>query len=280
MRWQGRRRSSNVEDRRGTSIKRGGGIGIILLALVAMYFGVDPKLVMDVGSQLGVGGRQGGTSRLPAFGSRAAKGRQWWKPYWQIRKTCGTSVFSDGGARLAGNLNLVMFSGAVQSGCGMAQAAMGPFYCPADQKVYIDLTFYDEMKSKFGAPGDFAQAYVIAHEVGHHVQHLLGLDKKVGNDRHGAESGAVRLELQADCFAGLWANHTEKHKQFLETGDVEEALNAASAIGDDAMQRRSSGMVKPDSFTHGSSKQRVRWFNRGLQQGKLSACDTFSARSL
>lgn len=278
MKWQGRRRSSNVEDRRGSRIKRGGGIGIIVLGLIAMYFGVDPQLVMNVGNQLGVGGGQ--VQQVDYKPSAAEQERAAMvETVLADTEDVWNQVFSDGGARYQ-EPRLVMFSGAVQSGCGMAQAAMGPFYCPADQKVYIDLTFYDEMKSKFGAPGDFAQAYVVAHEVGHHVQHLLGLDNKVGKDRQGAESGAVRLELQADCFAGLWANHTEKHKRFLETGDVEEALNAASAIGDDTLQRRSSGMVKPDSFTHGSSKQRVRWFKRGLEQGKLSACDTFSARSL
>ena len=278
MRWKGRRRSSNVEDRRGSGIKRGGGIGIIVLALVAMYFGVDPKLVMDVGSQMGVGGGQVEQTNYQPTAAEQERAAMV-ETVLADTEDVWNQVFSDGGASYT-EPRLVVFTGAVQSGCGMAQAAMGPFYCPADQKVYIDLAFYDEMKSKFGAPGEFAQAYVVAHEVGHHVQHLLGLDKQVGSDRRGAESAAVRLELQADCFAGLWANQTEKHTQFLETGDVEKALNAASAIGDDALQRRSSGTVKPDSFTHGSSRQRVRWFKRGLQQGKLSACDTFSAESL
>jgi len=278
MKWQGRRRSSNVEDRRGSRIKRGGGIGIIVLGLIAMYFGVDPKLVMDVGSQMGVGGSQEQqTEYKPSAVERERAAMV--ETVLADTEDVWNRVFADGGARYE-EPRLVMFTGMVQSGCGTAQASMGPFYCPADKKVYIDLAFYDEMKSKFGAPGDFAQAYVVAHEVGHHVQHLLGLDKKVGNDRHGAESAAVRLELQADCFAGMWANHTEKHKHFLETGDIEEALNAASAIGDDTLQRHSSGMVKPDSFTHGTSEQRVRWFKRGLKQGKLDACDTFSARSL
>jgi len=278
MKWQGRRRSSNVEDRRGSRIKRGGGIGIIVLGLIAMYFGVDPKLVMDVGSQMGVGGSQEQqTDYKPSAVERERAAMV--ETVLADTEDVWNRVFADGGARYE-EPRLVMFTGMVQSGCGTAQASMGPFYCPADKKVYIDLAFYDEMKSKFGAPGDFAQAYVVAHEVGHHVQHLLGLDKKVGNDRHGAESAAVRLELQADCFAGMWANHTEKHKHFLETGDIEEALNAASAIGDDTLQRHSSGMVKPDSFTHGTSEQRVRWFKRGLKQGKLDACDTFSARSL
>jgi predicted metalloprotease len=278
MRWQGRRKSANVEDRRGSRVKRGGGIGIIVLGLIAMYFGVDPKLVMNVGSQLGVGGSQVEQTDYKPSAAEQEKAAMV-ETVLADTEDVWNQVFADGGARYE-EPRLVMFTGVVQSGCGTAQASMGPFYCPADQKVYIDLAFYDEMKSKFGAPGDFAQAYVVAHEVGHHVQHLLGLDKKVGNDRKGAESRAVRLELQADCFAGLWANHTEKHKHFLETGDVEEALNAASAIGDDTLQRRSSGMVKPDSFTHGSSRQRVRWFKRGLEQGKLNACDTFSARSL
>jgi len=278
MKWQGRRRSSNVEDRRGSTIKRGGGITMIILALVAMYFGIDPKMVMNVGSQMGLGGSK--IEHVDYKPSAEEQERaQMVATILADTEDVWNKVFSEGGQQYK-EPTLVMFKGAVQSACGMAQAAMGPFYCPGDQKVYIDLAFYDEMKSKLGAPGDFAQAYVVAHEVGHHVQHLLGLDKKVGNDRKGAESGSVRLELQADCFAGVWANRTEKHRAFLEKGDIEEALNAASQIGDDTLQRKSSGMVRPDSFTHGSSEQRVRWFKRGMAKGQLNECDTFSARSL
>ena len=277
MKWRGRRRSSNVEDRRGTRVVKRGGIGLILLALVAIYFGVDPRLVMNIGGMVSNTTKEVQTDYQPSAEDQALA--QFVAVVLADTEDTWHDLFARGGARYE-EPRLVMFTGVVQSGCGVAQAAMGPFYCPADQKVYIDLAFYREMKNRFKAPGDFAQAYVIAHEVGHHVQHLLGYDKKVGRDRQGADSAAVRLELQADCYAGLWANHTEKHKRFLEEGDIAEALNAASAIGDDAMQRRSSGTVQPDSFTHGSSEQRVRWFKRGLVSGKLSACDTFNAASL
>ena len=180
---------------------------------------------------------------------------------------------------------LVLFSGAVQSACGFAQSAMGPFYCPGDQKVYIDLSFYDDLKRRHGAPGDFALAYVVAHEIGHHVQNLLRISGKVQQYQRqlSKEEGnrlSVRLELQADCFSGVWANHTERAKQVLETGDVDEALTAAAAIGDDRLQKQSRGYITPDSFTHGSSEQRVRWFNTGLKTGSIKACDTFAAESL
>jgi hypothetical protein len=180
---------------------------------------------------------------------------------------------------------LVLFSGAVDSACGMASAAVGPFYCPMDQKVYIDLSFYSDLKNRFGAPGDFAQAYVIAHEVGHHVQNLLGIAEKVNSLRSRTSESesnrlSVMMELQADCLAGVWAHHADRARQILETGDIEEALNAASMIGDDRMQRRSGGYVSPDSFTHGSSSQRVRWFRRGLESGSLGQCNTFQADRL
>ncbi len=280
MRWQNRRKSSNVEDRRGSRmVSKGGiGIGVIVLGLVAMYFGVDPKLVMNVGNQLG-----GGETQVEQTDYKPTAEEQQLAAMVETiladTEDAWKEVFAEMGKRYS-EPKLVMFTGAVQSACGTAQAAMGPFYCPGDQKVYIDLAFYREMKRKFKAPGDFAQAYVVAHEVGHHVQHLLGIDKQVGRDRHGADSAAVRLELQADCFAGVWANRTQRAKQFLEEGDIEEALNAATAIGDDAMQKRSSGMVRPDSFTHGSSEQRVRWFKKGIIGGDINSCDTFSAASL
>jgi uncharacterized protein len=179
----------------------------------------------------------------------------------------------------------VLFSGAVQSACGMAQAAMGPFYCPPDQKVYIDLSFFEEMASRFGASGDFAQAYVVAHEVGHHVQKLLGLADKVTQARMQAPEAeandlSVRMELQADCYAGVWAKSADDSAQILESGDIEEGLNAATAIGDDRLQKRSQGYVVPESFTHGSSEQRVRWFKRGLDTADMNQCDTFNAQSL
>jgi predicted metalloprotease len=180
---------------------------------------------------------------------------------------------------------LVLYSGAIGSACGLGQAAMGPFYCPADQKVYIDLAFYAELKSRFQAPGDFAQAYVIAHEIGHHVQNLLGISDKVHRameraDRAQANELSVRLELQADCFAGVWAHHADRARQVLEQGDIEEGLNAASAIGDDRLQKQARGTVSPDSFTHGSSAQRVRWFKRGIESGDIKQCNTFQAQQL
>jgi len=179
----------------------------------------------------------------------------------------------------------VLFRGGVPTACGQGQSAMGPFYCPGDQKVYIDLGFYEVMRSKLGAPGDFAQAYVIAHEVGHHVQNLLGITEKVEAARgRGSEAQqnaiSVRLELQADCFAGVWANHAQAARQILEQGDVEEAMNAATQIGDDTLQRKSQGQVVPESFTHGTSAQRVTWFKRGIQTGSLNQCNTFEARQL
>jgi predicted metalloprotease len=179
---------------------------------------------------------------------------------------------------------LVLFSGAVQSACGSADAAVGPFYCSEDRKVYIDLSFYDDLKTRFGAPGDFAQAYVIAHEVGHHVQNLLGTSDKVQaarakGSKQQANALSVRMELQADCYAGIWAHNANESRQLLESGDVEEGLNAATAIGDDRLQMQSRGYIAPESFTHGSSAQRVRWFKRGLESGKVSSCDTFAARS-
>ena len=176
---------------------------------------------------------------------------------------------------------MVLFSGMTQSGCGTGQSAMGPFYCPLDQTVYIDLSFYNDLTNRLGAPGDFAQAYVIAHEVGHHVQNLLGtMDRANQGDRSGANSMAVRVELQADCYAGLWAHHADRAKPMLQSGDVEEALTAASAIGDDRLQKQSQGVVVPESFTHGTSEQRVRWFRRGLETGSAKSCDTFNTQTL
>ena len=284
MRWRGRRQSSNIEDRRGRRIARragGGGIGVIVLALVAMYFGVDPSIILNQGgSMLGEPTTQSGDYRpSPEEDSLAqfvavvlADTEDTWHPLFR---------------ELGGDYReptLVLFSGNVQSACGFAQAAMGPFYCPADSKVYIDLSFYRDLKQRHGAPGDFAQAYVIAHEVGHHVQNLLGISGKVQKARQQLSKSegnqlSVRLELQADCFAGLWAQHTERAKQVLESGDLEEALNAASAIGDDRLQRQARGYVTPDSFTHGSSKQRVEWFRRGFQSGDINDCNTFASNT-
>ena len=280
MRWKTGRRSSNVEDRRGTRMTsrkvKGGGIGVILLALVAMYFGVDPSIILN--SNLGDGGtsfQQTGGEPNPAEDQLA--------DFVSVvladtEDTWGTIFQQAGGS--SEKPRLVLCSGAVQSACGFAQAAMGPFYCPADKKVYIDLGFYNDLKNNLKAPGDFAQAYVIAHEVGHHVQNLLGIMAKV-QARRGSLSQSdynklsVKLELQADCFAGVWASHANRVRNILEPGDVEEALNAASMIGDDNLQKKSRGYVVPDSFTHGSSAQRVQWFRHGLKSGDFRQCNTF-----
>ncbi len=282
MRWSTGRRSSNIEDRRRVRIPRkaaGGGIGIIVIALVAMYFGVDPTIFLN---------QQGPTSTSVSSYTTA-------KPISPAENQLADFVsvvladtedtwhvlFNKMG-KVYREPHLVLFSGAVESACGYAQSAMGPFYCPGDQKVYIDLSFYQDLKRRHGAPGDFAQAYVIAHEIGHHVQTLLGISEKVHSARRRAgqvESNklSVMQELQADCFAGVWAHHADRSRQILEAGDIEEALNAASAIGDDRLQRRSRGYVTPDSFTHGSSKQRVRWFTQGLESGDITDCNTFRA---
>ncbi len=285
MRWKGRRQSSNVEDRRGMRVARragGGGIGVVVLALVAMYFGVDPSVILNQGgSMLGEPTQQTGSYQPSPEEERLA---QFVAVVLADTEDTWHGLFQ----QLNGSYQepkLVLFSGNVQSACGYAQAAMGPFYCPGDNKVYIDLSFYQDLKRRHGAPGDFAQAYVIAHEIGHHVQNLLGLSKKVRTAQQQlskAEANAlsVRLELQADCFAGVWAHHADRTRQLLEEGDIEEALNAASAIGDDRLQKQSRGYVTPDSFTHGSSQQRTRWFKRGLAEGRIQGCDTFSGENL
>lgn len=285
MRWRGGRRSAHVEDRRGMRVSRratGGGLGVIVVVLVALYFGVDPSIFLNQGALTGGGTAGPGLSRSPTpaedeladFVSVVLA---------DTEDTWG-ELFRDMG-RSYREPALVLFSGAVQSACGFAQAAMGPFYCPGDQKVYIDLGFYRDLKERYRAPGDFAQAYVIAHEVGHHVQNLLGIADRVRKAQREAGSReanglSVRMELQADCLAGVWAHHADRSRRILEQGDMEEALNAASAIGDDRLQRRATGHVTPDSFTHGSSAQRVRWFRRGVETGKLTRCDTFEARDL
>jgi hypothetical protein len=287
MRWQDGRRSENVEDRRGIHVSRrvaGGGIGTLLLVLVALYFGIDPSIILNQ-SQLPIPGAEAPShsepysaspeeSRLAEFVSVVlADTEDTWK-----------TIFHGMGQTYQ-EPKLVLFSESVESACGLASAAVGPFYCPMDQKVYIDLSFYSDLKKKFGAPGDFAQAYVIAHEVGHHVQNLLGIAEKVRSLRQRSSESesnrlSVMMELQADCLAGVWAHHADRSRQILEAGDIEEALNAASMIGDDRMQRQSRGYVTPDSFTHGSSAQRVRWFKRGLETGSMGQCNTFQADRL
>ena len=292
MRWRGGRRSENVEDRRGARSPMGGGIrlggGTLIVVLIgAWLFGANPMTLLQI--FLGSGGLSAGAPDASYQDSGAPppdpndEGAQFVSVVLGDTEDTWTEIFASGGERYVPP-KLVLFTGAVRSACGMAQAAMGPFYCPMDQKVYIDLAFYRELRDRFRAPGDFAQAYVIAHEVGHHIQTLLGTSQKVhdARQRMGQEQGnqlSVRLELQADCYAGVWAHHADRARQLLEEGDVEEGLNAASAIGDDNIQRQTQGTVVPESFTHGSSEQRVLWFRRGLETGQMQACDTFAAGS-
>ena len=284
MRLDDSRESDNVEDRRASGPRIGGrgtiGIGTIVLALVAMYFGVDPSVVLQMAEGPATQQQQAPASRPPANDPQA---RFVSKVLGETEDTW-SAIFQKDLNRQYVPPKLVLFRGATPTACGTGQAAMGPFYCPGDSKVYIDLAFFDELQNRFKAPGDFAQAYVIAHEVGHHVQHLLGISDQVDNLRRRNPSQAnalsVRMELQADCFAGLWAQRANAARHILESGDVEEALAAATAIGDDRLQKQSQGYVVPDAFTHGSSAQRVRWFKRGLDSGDLKQCDTFAASSL
>jgi predicted metalloprotease len=289
MLWRGGRRSDNVEDRRGFGgggMRMGGGIGgigLLIVIVVGLFLGVDPSTLLQQieGGSPDVGYQQdqqsasidnAGTDEEKDFVSAVlADTEDTW-----------TGIFKDMGQTYV-DPHLVLFSGQVQSACGFAETAMGPFYCPGDSKVYIDLAFYDELKQRFQAPGDFAQAYVIAHEVGHHVQHLLGITDQV--DRMtGGQSGAngisVRVELQADCYAGVWAYHANQERKIIEPGDIDEALNAAAAVGDDRLQQQSQGYIVPDSFTHGTSEQRARWFRTGFSRGELGDCDTFKAKNL
>ncbi|MCB1959509.1 MAG: neutral zinc metallopeptidase [Rhodocyclaceae bacterium] len=289
MRFDNGRQSDNVEDRRRTGFGGGGrrvgrgkiGIGTIVLALVAMYFGVDPSVVLNSGIGTGGGVAVNAPSQpIPANDDQA----RFVSMVLADTEDTWHALFQQGGERYVAP-KLVLFTGATQTACGTGQAAMGPFYCPADQKVYIDLSFYQDLATRFRAPGDFAQAYVIGHEVGHHVQNLLGISGKVQSLRQRVSESegnalSVRLELQADCFSGVWAHHADRARQVLEAGDVDEGLAAAAATGDDRLQKQARGYAVPDSFTHGSSAQRVRWFKRGLESGSTQACDTFSASSL
>jgi hypothetical protein len=285
MRWEDGRRSDRVEDRRGRRVSRGvagGGIGTLVLVLIALYFGVDPSVILqqnplqlpDPSAQSTPYSGTPEENRLADFVAVVlADTEDVWSALFQ---RMGETYEKP---------NLVLFSGSVASACGMASSAVGPFYCPADRKVYIDLSFYNDLQTRFGAPGDFAQAYVIAHEIGHHVQNLLGIADKVQSQRgrvSEAEANrlSVMMELQADCLSGVWAHHAQRSRQILEEGDIEEALNAASSIGDDRIQRQSRGYVTPDSFTHGSSAQRMRWFKRGFDSGNVGQCNTFSAETL
>jgi uncharacterized protein len=286
MRFDNSRESDNVEDRRGGG---GGGspiggrsigVGTIVLALVAMYFGVDPSVVLNQAANSPAPGAVSRPAGPPANDAETKFVRH------VLAETEDTwqQIFSQNGKQYVAP-TLVLFEGRTRTACGTGQAAMGPFYCPGDQKVYIDLAFYQELKSRYKAPGDFAQAYVIAHEVGHHVQNLLGISDKVQAARQRAgerEANAlsVRLELQADCLAGVWAKNADAARHILEAGDVDEALTAASAIGDDNLQKQAQGYAVPDSFTHGSADQRMRWFKRGMTSGQMGECNTFQAKAL
>ncbi len=313
MRWRGRRTSSNIEDRRGSSVGGLAGIGglgrgagrgglVRLLPVLFRFLGIKGTIAVVAvvaaysyysGGGLGdlLGGGAGVSEQL---GNAAQNGTP-------VRESAEEKELSQfvsvvladteeawhtlfkGESRQYTEPRLVLFRGAVNSACGMGQAAMGPFYCPADRKVYLDLGFFKELRDRHDAPGDFAQAYVIAHEVGHHVQTLLGISKQVqdakrGLDEAGANRLSVKQELQADCFAGIWAHNADRSRQLLEGGDIQEGLTAASAIGDDRLQKQARGYATPETFTHGSSAQRVRWFRTGLEKGSLKACDTFTAR--
>ena len=281
MRLGRSRRSENIEDRRGMGLPRGvqiggaGGLGLLILVVVGMLLGVDPGAIL-----------QTGIDTAPPEATDTATNptgpdpvRDFVSAVLGETEDVWSAVFREGGQSYAPP-KLVLFSGAVESACGFAQSAMGPFYCPLDQKVYLDTSFFRDLDARFGASGDFAQAYVIAHEVGHHVQTLLGITDRVQSLRERSTAAtanqlSVRFELQADCLSGVWANRAERARQILEAGDIEEGLNAASAVGDDRIQQRTQGRVVPDSFTHGSSAQRVEWFRRGLQSGNVETCDTF-----
>ena len=307
MRWKGRRQSSNIEDRRSSpagAFGGGGGGGLLrLLPLALRFLGVKGTIVavlaLGAFTYFGGGDLGGLLGGLTGTGVQTTQNAS---PQGKVEQTAGEQelaqfvsvvladteetwhkLFESEGKKYK-EPRLVLYRGAVNSACGLGQAAMGPFYCPGDQKVYLDLGFFDDLARRHDAPGDFAQAYVIAHEIGHHVQTLLGISAEVQKAKRGlSEEGknqlSVKQELQADCFAGIWGNHASRSRQLLERGDIEEGLKAASAIGDDRLQKQSRGYVTPESFTHGSSAQRVRWFKTGLEKGSMSACNTFATAS-
>jgi len=296
MRWDRGRRSDNIEDRRGDGgggfgfpsggtpgrigIPGGragvGGLGLIAFVVVALLLGVDPSQLL----QGNFGDNQ--SAYVPQSPTPAQEDKL--KDFVSVVLADTEDTWHEQFRALGSTYEepkLVLFTGGAESGCGFAQTAMGPFYCPRDHKVYLDLSFFQELADRFGAPGDFAGAYVIAHEVGHHVQNLMGIMDKVesarGGSATGADSASVRLELQADCFAGVWARNADRARHILEAGDIEEAMQAAAAVGDDRLQREAQGYAVPDSFTHGTSEQRVRWFKRGFDGGGIDSCDTFGA---
>ncbi|HET6161877.1 MAG TPA: neutral zinc metallopeptidase [Dongiaceae bacterium] len=301
MLWKGRRQSSNIEDRRGMGGgmrfpglgggyrgggMRGGGLGIggiVVLFIIAWALGINPLTLLS--GDLGSGGYETEqTAGKSASSPQEEELKQFVSVVLADTEDTWRTLLPEVGEQYR-EPKLVLFSGGAESACGFAQSAVGPFYCPGDEKVYLDLDFFDELSRRFGAPGDFAEAYVIAHEVGHHVQKVLGIEAQVSKVRAGmndtqANALSVRVELQADCFAGVWANHANQERGLIEEGDIDEALKAASAVGDDTLQTQSTGRVVPDSFTHGSAEQRTRWFQTGYGSGDLTDCDTFSAKTL
>ena len=288
MRWRTGRRSQNVQDRRGSGGFRGGGaplavggggIGVVVVAIVIMLLGGDPTVVLDQAAP---------SNPSPSSGQPRATSPEedqladFVSVVLADTEDTWNSIFPSEFGMAYQEPDLVLFSDVVQSACGTAQSAVGPFYCPADQQVYIDLSFYQDLRNQLGAPGDFAQAYVIAHEVGHHIQNLIGVSEQVRAaqsrvSQTEANALSVRQELQADCFAGVWAHNADQQRDILEPGDIDEALNAASQIGDDRLQKRSQGYVNPDSFTHGTAAQRTEWFKRGFTSGDVDQCDTFAS---
>lgn len=288
MRWRDQRRSDNIEDQRGISpatMTVGGGLGTLVLVLVAMLFGADPRQFMQQQAARQAQMQARGGQRAGPVDPAQDEAKEFVSVVLASTEDVWTDLFKKAGKTYQ-KPKLRLFTGQVSTqGCGHASAAVGPFYCPADSKVYLDLSFFDELRTKFRAPGEFAEAYVVAHEVGHHVQNLLGISDKVDALRRRvsekeANALSVRMELQADFFAGVWANHAQKMQNILERGDIESGLNAATAIGDDKIQKMSRGYVVPDAFTHGSSAQRVRWFRKGIQTGDMNQGDTFNADPL
>lgn len=284
MRWRDRRQSSNVDDQRslsGKGLAVGGGLGTVVVLVLALLFGADPRQLLD---QMRSGPAPDGQTTQRQTNPEEEELKRFVSVVLADTEDVWNDLFKQQVGRQYRDPKLVLFSGQVRSACGLAESAVGPFYCSGDERVYIDLSFYNDLKTRFRAPGDFAQAYVIAHEVGHHIQHMVGTMDKVNSmqgrmSKEEANLLSVRLELQADFLAGVWAHYAQQ-KGIIEAGDIEEALNAASAIGDDRLQRESQGYVVPDSFTHGTSEQRVRWFKKGLETGDMRQGDTFNTRSL
>ncbi len=283
MKWLGRRGSGNIEDRRsgGGGLAIGGGLTAIIAVIFSLITGQNPMELLGM-----VQGSGGGSQQEAPLSTDAKQDEKGHFVGVVLAETedVWNKIFSESGSKYK-EPTLVLFTNSVQSACGSASSATGPFYCPGDQKVYIDLSFYDDLQNRFGAPGDFAMAYVVAHEVGHHIQNILGTSAKLDQARGQVSQEeynqlSVKLELQADFLAGVWAHHAQRMKNILEEGDIEEALNAANAIGDDRLQKESQGRVVPDAFTHGTSAQRMRWFKKGYETGDINQGDTFSASSL